>query len=70
MKDLKTKLGLTIAHVDYRSLKSEMIADPDADDRNILTVPLYHIAGVQAVMAAIYGGRTMIIQRQFEPYLP
>ena len=25
------------------------------------------IAGIQAVMAAIYGGRTLIIQRQFEP---
>ena len=30
-------------------------------------MPLYHIAGIQAVMAAIYGGRTLIIQRQFEP---
>jgi len=30
-------------------------------------VPLYHIAGVQAVMAAIYGGRTLVIQKQFEP---
>ena len=41
-------------------------ADLDAEERNILTVPLYHIAGVQGVMAAVYGGRTLIIQRQFE----
>jgi acyl-CoA synthetase (AMP-forming)/AMP-acid ligase II len=40
--------------------------DPDLGEKNILTVPLYHIAGIQAVMAAIYGGRTLIIQRQFE----
>ncbi|MBI4299266.1 MAG: long-chain-fatty-acid--CoA ligase [Chloroflexi bacterium] len=40
--------------------------DPEAEEKNILTVPLYHIAGMQAVMAAIYGGRTLIIQRQFE----
>lgn len=42
-------------------------ADPELEERNILTVPLYHIAGIQAMMAAIYGGRTLIIERQFEP---
>jgi acyl-CoA synthetase (AMP-forming)/AMP-acid ligase II len=42
-------------------------AELDVEEKNILTVPLYHIAGVQAVIAAIYGGRTLIIQRQFEP---
>jgi len=31
-----------------------------------VTVPLYHIAGLQASLAAIYGGRTMLIMRQFE----
>ena len=41
--------------------------DPDDEERNILTVPLYHIAGVQTVMSSIYGGRTLIVQRQFEP---
>ena len=41
-------------------------ADPEEEERNILTVPLYHIAGIQAVMSAIYGGRTLIIQRQFD----
>ncbi|HLC30217.1 MAG TPA: long-chain-fatty-acid--CoA ligase [Dehalococcoidia bacterium] len=41
--------------------------DMETEERNILTVPLYHIAGTQAVMAAIYGGRTLIMQRQFEP---
>ena len=41
-------------------------ADPESDERNILTVPLYHIAGMQAMISAIYGGRTLIIQRQFD----
>ena len=41
-------------------------ADPDSEESNILTVPLYHIAGMQAMMSAIYGGRSLIIQRQFE----
>jgi acyl-CoA synthetase (AMP-forming)/AMP-acid ligase II len=42
-------------------------ADPSVDEKNILTVPLYHVAGIQAMMAAIYGGRTLVMERQFEP---
>ena len=42
-------------------------ADPEVEESNILTVPLYHIAGMQAMISAIYGGRTLAIQRQFEP---
>ncbi|MFQ5874894.1 MAG: AMP-binding protein, partial [Dehalococcoidia bacterium] len=42
-------------------------ADPELEEKNILTVPMYHIAGMQAVLAAVYGGRTLVIQRQFEP---
>jgi acyl-CoA synthetase (AMP-forming)/AMP-acid ligase II len=40
--------------------------DPDIEERNILTVPLYHVAGIQAMMAAIYGARTIVMQRQFD----
>lgn len=40
--------------------------DPDTEEKNILTVPLYHIAGIQAMMSAVYGARTLVIQRQFE----
>ena len=40
--------------------------DPDVEERNILTVPLYHVAGIQAMMAAIYGARTIVMQRQFD----
>ena len=29
-------------------------------------MPLYHVAGIQAMMAAIYGGRTLVLMRQFE----
>ncbi len=61
--------GVMLTHESFSSyiLSNVTPADPDVEDRNILTVPLYHIAGIQAVMAAIYGGRTLIIQRQFEP---
>ena len=41
--------------------------DPDSEEVNLVSVPLYHIAGLQAVMAAVYGGRTTVIMRQFEP---
>lgn len=41
-------------------------ASPDMEERNLLTVPLYHVAGIQAMLAAIYGGRTLVMMRQFE----
>lgn len=41
-------------------------ANPDLEERNILSVPLYHVAGIQAMFPAIYGGRTLIMMRQFE----
>ncbi len=41
-------------------------ASPDVEERNLLTVPLYHVAGIQGMLAAIYGGRTLVMMRQFE----
>jgi acyl-CoA synthetase (AMP-forming)/AMP-acid ligase II len=41
-------------------------ANPDVEERNILTVPLYHVAGIQAMLPAIYGGRTLLMMPQFE----
>ncbi len=41
-------------------------ASPDIAETNLLTVPLYHVAGAQAMLAAIYGGRTLAMMRQFE----
>ncbi len=63
-----TPKGVMLSHDSFASyiLSNVTPADPDTEERNILTVPLYHIAGVQAVMSAIYGGRTLVIQRQFE----
>ncbi len=61
--------GVMLTHDSFSSyiLSTVTPADPDEEDCNILTVPLYHIAGVQSVMAAVFGGRTLLIQRQFEP---
>tara|TARA_A100001037_G_scaffold53946_4_gene46112 strand:- start:10513 stop:12021 length:1509 start_codon:yes stop_codon:yes gene_type:complete len=41
--------------------------NPEIIEKTLLTLPLYHVAGLQAVLAGIYGGRTIIMQRQFEP---
>jgi acyl-CoA synthetase (AMP-forming)/AMP-acid ligase II len=64
-----TPKGVMLTHNSFASyiLTNVSSVDPEIEEKNILTVPLYHIAGLQAVMAAIYGGRTLIIQRQFEP---
>jgi acyl-CoA synthetase (AMP-forming)/AMP-acid ligase II len=35
-------------------------------ETNLLCMPLYHVAGMQALMAGIYGGRTIALMRQFE----
>ena len=61
--------GVMLSHQSFTSylLANVTPPDPDLEERNLLTVPIYHIAGVQAVMAAIYGGRTMIVIRQFDP---
>jgi len=41
-------------------------ADPEIAEANLLCVPLYHVAGFQAMLASVYGGRTLIMVRQFD----
>ena len=40
--------------------------DPDSEERAVLSLPMHHIAGLQAALAAIYGGRSVVLERQFE----
>ena len=63
-----TPKGVMLSHNSFSSyiLANVEPVDMDAAEKNILTVPLHHIAGIQAVMAAIYGGRTLVLQRQFD----
>ena len=63
-----TPKGVMLSHDSFSSyiLANVESVDMDFAEKNILTVPLHHIAGVQAVMAAIYGGRTLVLQRQFD----
>lgn len=61
--------GVMLSHNSFTGYVLENVTppDPDTSERNILTVPLYHVAGIQAMMAAIYGARTLVMERQFDP---
>jgi len=61
--------GVMLSHNSFAIYVLENVspADPEVEEKNILTVPLYHVAGIQAMMAAIYGGRTLVMERQFDP---
>ena len=61
--------GVMLTHQSFTSylLANVTPPDPELEERNLLSVPLYHIAGIQTVLAAVYGGRTLIVMRQFEP---
>ena len=60
--------GVPLRHDGFVSYILENVepANPDMEERNLLTVPLYHVAGMQGMLAAIYGGRTVVLMRQFE----
>ena len=60
--------GVMLAHMNFSEyvLNNVSPVDLDNEEKNILTVPMYHIAGIQAVMASMYGGRTLVLQRQFD----
>jgi acyl-CoA synthetase (AMP-forming)/AMP-acid ligase II len=61
--------GVMLTHDSFSSylLATVEPADPDIEECNLITVPFYHIAGLQAALAAVYGGRTLVVMRQFEP---
>ena len=61
--------AVMLSHDSFSSymLSSVDPADPDIEENNLLCVPLYHIAGLQASLAGIYAGRTLVMMRQFEP---
>ena len=60
--------GVPLRHSGFVSYVLENVgpADPEIEERNLLTVPLYHVAGIQAMLAGTYGGRTLVMMKQFE----
>jgi acyl-CoA synthetase (AMP-forming)/AMP-acid ligase II len=61
--------GVQLTHDSFGSflLNNVTPADPDIEETNLLTVPMYHVAGLQAALAAVFGGRTLVVMPQFEP---
>ena len=61
--------GVMLTHDSFSSylLATVEPADPEVEESNLITVPFYHIAGLQAALAAVYGGRTLVVMRQFDP---
>jgi acyl-CoA synthetase (AMP-forming)/AMP-acid ligase II len=60
--------GVPLRHSGFTSYVLENVdpADPEVEERNLLSVPLYHVAGMQAMLASVYGGRILVLMRQFE----
>jgi len=53
----------------YSTYVLSSVNPPDMEapaETNVLCMPLYHVAGMQALMAGIYGGRTIALMRQFD----
>ena len=45
-------------------------ADPSEEaDVTLLSVPIFHVAGVTPIMSSVWGGRTLVILPQFDPEL-
>lgn len=63
-----TPKGVMLTHDSFSSyiLSTVTPADPDVYETNLITVPFYHIAGLQAALSAIFGGRTLAIMQQFD----
>ena len=65
--------AVKLTHESFSSymLSSVAPADPELEERNLLSLPMYHVAGIQSALAAIYGGRTLLLARQFdaEPWM-
>ena len=45
-------------------------ADPSEEaDVTLLSVPMFHVAGVTPIMSSVWGGRTLVVLPQFDPEL-
>ncbi|MCK4698580.1 MAG: AMP-binding protein, partial [Dehalococcoidia bacterium] len=60
--------GVPLPHNSFSVYMLENVnpVDPEIEETNLLTMPLYHVAGIQAMLAATYGGRALAMMRQFE----
>lgn len=69
LKETGSPKQLALSHKTFETYMLENVtpADPDIAESNMLTIPLYSLAGLQVMLSAVYGGRSLIMQRYFEP---
>jgi acyl-CoA synthetase (AMP-forming)/AMP-acid ligase II len=59
---------LTFLNLSLYVLNTMSPADPTAEDeKTLVSVGIYHIAGLTAILSAVWGGRTLVVLPQFEP---
>ncbi|MBA7483356.1 Long-chain-fatty-acid--CoA ligase FadD13 [subsurface metagenome] len=61
--------GVPQDHNAYSSYVLTSVNPPDPEapaETNLLCMPFYHVAGMQGLMAGIYGARTLALMRQFD----
>lgn len=49
------------------ALESADVADGTDRGATLLSVPLYHVAGLSSMLVSVYGGRRILMMKQFEP---
>jgi len=61
--------GVMLTHGDFTAYVCGSVEIADGSERgtSLLTAPLYHIAGATNVMTTFFGGRRLVVLRQFEP---
>jgi acyl-CoA synthetase (AMP-forming)/AMP-acid ligase II len=59
--------AVPLSHASFTSYLLENVnpADPDIHQTALLSMPLFHVAGFQSLLSAIYGGRTTVLLSQF-----
>ena len=61
-------VALTYLNLSLYVMNTMSPADPGAEEEStLLSVGIFHVAGITAVMSSIWGGRRLVILPQFEP---
>ncbi len=61
-------VALTYMNLSQYVMSTMNPADPSVEpDVTLLSVPIFHVAGVTPLMSSVFGGRTLVILPQFEP---
>ena len=60
--------GVLLSHHDFTTYVCNTVELADGSPRGtaLVCVPLYHIAGATAVMTTLFGGRRLVLMRQFD----